>query len=199
MTAKQIKEISRKALSKEGAKVLKALPWRSFPKRISLGLGHLTAGQAELQKLSRERAASGDHPVRNFALDGKLVGDIGEILAAEIAPVTLLEDNAPKYDARLTGNSNIRIQVKSSFCDDSISIKHGYGRMLALKLDIEDGGRFRVVFDGPASIPWQYVNANKKTGQRITKKEAVEELKPLRLGTWTLLDGLVETKHRIVT
>jgi hypothetical protein len=41
-----------------------------------------------------------DYPKKKFTLDGRLVGDIGEILAEQIYDLELLEGQHPKHDAR---------------------------------------------------------------------------------------------------
>jgi len=56
--------------------------------------------------------------LRSFTLDGKLVGDIGEVLAAEKYGLILLSENAPIYDAK-EKSTNRLIQIKSSFSDRS--------------------------------------------------------------------------------
>ena len=51
---------------------------------------------------------------RKFSLDGKLVGDIGEVLCAEKYDLELYPSNFPIYDAYQNG-TNKRVQIKSSF------------------------------------------------------------------------------------
>jgi len=53
---------------------------------------------------------------RNFTLDGKLVGDIGEVLAAEVYAIDLLPEATPVYDAVETSTGR-RVQIKASFKD----------------------------------------------------------------------------------
>jgi|SRR5690554_1274971 len=54
---------------------------------------------------------------RSFTLDGKLVGDIGEVLVAEKYGLTLLNENNNTHDA-IDGNGR-KIQIKSSFLNKS--------------------------------------------------------------------------------
>ncbi|WP_274476133.1 DUF6998 domain-containing protein [Mangrovimonas aestuarii] len=51
---------------------------------------------------------------RNFTLDGKLVGDIGEVLVAENYGLTLLRENKQNYDAKEESTGRL-VQIKSSF------------------------------------------------------------------------------------
>ena len=53
---------------------------------------------------------------RNFTLDGKLVGDIGEVLAAEVYALELLPESTPVHDAVETGTGRL-VQIKASFKD----------------------------------------------------------------------------------
>jgi hypothetical protein len=54
---------------------------------------------------------------RSFTLDGKLVGDIGEVLVAEKYGLTLLDENNNTHDATHPNGRNI--QIKSSFLNKS--------------------------------------------------------------------------------
>ena len=53
---------------------------------------------------------------RNFTLDGRLVGDIGEVLTAEKYGLELLPENTPLYDAFIIeNNKKKKVQIKCSF------------------------------------------------------------------------------------
>ena len=54
------------------------------------------------------------HHGKHFTLDGKIVGDIGEVLAADIYGLELLPSNTPIYDAKEISTGR-KIQIKSSF------------------------------------------------------------------------------------
>jgi hypothetical protein len=54
---------------------------------------------------------------RSFTLDGKLVGDIGEVLVAEKYGLSLLDENNNTHDA--THPNGRKIQIKSSFLNKS--------------------------------------------------------------------------------
>lgn len=131
----------------------------------------------------------GDHEARDFSLDGRLVGDLGELVAAMIAPIILTEGAGPEYDGHFKDDATRKVQVRCSLRDDSIAIKHGDGHFIAIQLKEDDDGQYRVVYDGPALNPWIYVNATKKTGERDTKRETTrDKLKSLKLTTWALLN-----------
>lgn len=53
---------------------------------------------------------------RKFTLDGKLVGDIGEALAAQVYDIELLPESTKIYDARENGSDRM-VQIKASMKD----------------------------------------------------------------------------------
>lgn len=54
------------------------------------------------------------HLNKHFSLDGKLVGDIGEVLAAEKYGLKLNDENTPIHDAQELTTGKL-VQIKSSF------------------------------------------------------------------------------------
>ena len=52
---------------------------------------------------------------RNFTLDGRLVGDIGEVLTAEKYGLELLSENTHIYDAFVISEPTKEVQIKCSF------------------------------------------------------------------------------------
>ena len=58
------------------------------------------------------------HLNKQVSLDGKLVGDIGEVLAAEKYGLRLLEENAVTHDAEEIATGRM-VQIKSTFKDYS--------------------------------------------------------------------------------
>ena len=52
---------------------------------------------------------------RNFTLDGRLVGDIGEVLTAEKYGLTLYPENTPIHDAFVIKEPQKEVQIKCSF------------------------------------------------------------------------------------
>lgn len=54
----------------------------------------------QLLALTKQLRDNPNHQGRKFSLDGKLIGDIGEVLAAEKYGLELLPENAFKQDAK---------------------------------------------------------------------------------------------------
>ena len=113
-------------------------------------------------------------PDKRFTLDGNLVGDIGEVLAAERFNLTLLPASTEGADA-VTADG-IRVEVKATQAK-SVSMRCCPPHLLVLKINLD--GSFDVVFNGPGTLAWE--NAGKmseRNGQRpigVTKLKQLQE------------------------
>lgn len=97
---------------------------------------------------------------RSFSLDGKLVGDIGEVLAAEKYGLELLSENAYKHDAKELATGRM-IQIKASFKNYSY-FPHGDAKLpdYFLSLNILENGKTEELFNGPGHfIVEHYIKA----------------------------------------
>jgi uncharacterized protein DUF6998 len=84
---------------------------------------------------------------RKFTIDGRLVGDIGEIVAATEFDITLDDVGRPAYDAK---TSDMRdIQIKATF-QEQLTFRTIPILYLGIKL-FRDGGH-EIVFNGPGQI-----------------------------------------------
>lgn len=86
---------------------------------------------------------------RNFTLDGKLVGDIGEVLAAENYGLTLLPENNNTHDGTEDISGRL-VQIKSSFSNRSYfpcNTEHIPDYFIAIM--INNDGTFVELFNGP--------------------------------------------------
>ncbi|MFZ4594022.1 MAG: DUF6998 domain-containing protein [Verrucomicrobiaceae bacterium] len=189
MSPKQVLELRKQTRSHQGRALLDNNKFRPLPSQLKPGFKKLIEGRDLLREEYLKHTEGGDHEARDFSLDGRLVGDLGELVAAMIAPIILTEGAGPEYDGHFKDDATRKVQVRCSLRDDSIAIKHGDGHFIAIQLKEDDDGQYRVVYDGPALNPWIYVNATKKTGERDTKRETTrDKLKPLKLTTWALLN-----------
>jgi hypothetical protein len=89
----------------------------------------------------------GAFPNRAFTIDGRLVGDIGEVIAALDYDLTLDSISRPDHDA-CSGNGR-RVQVKATF-KDSLTFKTCPDCYLGFKLYPD--GRYEEIFNGPGRI-----------------------------------------------
>jgi hypothetical protein len=86
-------------------------------------------------------------PKRQFTIDGRLVGDIGEVIAALEYEVELDDVSQPNYDGKTADGR--RVQVKATF-RDSLTFKTTPELMLGFKLYRD--GRYEEVFNGPGKL-----------------------------------------------
>lgn len=113
---------------------------------------------------------------KQFTLDGKLVGDIGEVLAAEKYGLDLLSENEPLHDAieKTTGR---KVQIKSSFKGYSY-FPHDHVPEFFLSLNLEHDGSISELFNGPGEyIKEHYIQAR--------------SLKPYKNSYYTLSKGVL--------
>jgi hypothetical protein len=86
-------------------------------------------------------------PNRKFTVDGRLVGDIGEVIAELEYDVLLHEVSQPTHDGTTTDGRNV--QVKATF-KDSLTFKTTPDYYLGFKLYSD--GRYEEVFNGPGQL-----------------------------------------------
>ena len=86
-------------------------------------------------------------PNREFTIDGRLVGDIGEVVAARDYDVILNEGSQPKHDG-MTSDGRC-VQVKATF-KDQLTFKTVPDYYLGFKLSAD--GNYEEVFNGPGRL-----------------------------------------------
>jgi hypothetical protein len=89
---------------------------------------------------------------RSFSLDGRLVGDIGEVLAAEKYGLELYNENTAIYDGfeKTTGR---KVQIKASFKNYSY-FPFGEDKIpdYFLSINILENGALEELYNGPGSF-----------------------------------------------
>ncbi|MBV8659962.1 MAG: hypothetical protein JO142_19250 [Burkholderiales bacterium] len=88
-----------------------------------------------------------EFPSRKFTIDGRLVGDIGEVIAERDYDLTLHEVSQPDHDAVTTDGRNV--QIKATF-KDSLTFKTTPDYYLGFKLYPD--GRCEEIFNGPGHL-----------------------------------------------
>ncbi|MCR2834075.1 DUF6998 domain-containing protein [Parerythrobacter lacustris] len=153
---------------------------RSGIDEIAIGLKSLCAGVEHLNLA---------FPHRKFTLDGRLVGDIGEIVAVlnfdiilDATPTSLYRSSRPEYDATTRCGSH-NIQIKATF-QDALTFKNPNGLFLGIKLFHD--GRHEVVYNGPAVHIFDEFQHRRGIGVKLLrfpnwKLRAIEERYPERL------------------
>ena len=125
---------------------------------IKGALVHLAQGITDLQQAF---AAS----KRKFTLDGRLVGDIGEVMADLTYAIELDQSSQPGYDATCHFPSGSqRVQIKATF-KDSLTFKTLDGYYIGLKLSLD--GSCQEVFNGPSSVIAARYHTRKGIGKTL--------------------------------
>ena len=101
-------------------------------------------------------------PSRAFTIDGRLVGDIGEVIAELEYDLTLDEVSVPDHDAQMRNGR--RVQIKATF-KDSLTFKTCPDYYLGFKL-YPDGG-FDEVFNGPGTLILEQFSHRKDIGKKL--------------------------------
>ena len=110
------------------------------------------------QGIARLHAA---FPSRAFTIDGRLVGDVGEVLAELEYNLTLDEVSAPDHDARMRDGR--RVQIKATF-KNSLTFRKCPDYYLGLKL--YPNGEFDEVFNGPGMLILKRYSHRRGIGER---------------------------------
>jgi len=183
---------------RSGREVLSALPWKAMHGSTRQALVHLLSGQEALKKryhahLKKNSSAGSNHEM-TFALDGRLVGDIGELIAAELFPLELLGTKSKNVDAVTIGRLGKKVQIKATFKDESLTIKHGADYFIGLQLN--NDGKYRIIYNGKARPVMKYLRMPKAKGHS-GRAGAGTKLEPISLEAWAILNLDVALKDRI--
>ncbi len=120
---------------------------------ISEGLALIFQGIARLHEA---------FPRRAFTIDGRLVGDIGEMIAEIEYDLTLDEVSAPDHDAQTRDGRLVQIQATFK---ESLTFKTCPDFYLGFKLYPD--GHFEEVFNGPGRLIQQRYSERKGIGQEL--------------------------------
>lgn len=112
-------------------------------------------------------------PGKAFTIDGRLVGDIGEVIAALEYDIELYEVQQADHDGKTSDGR--KVQVKVSF-KDSLTFKTVPDYYLGFKLF--DDGRYEEIFNGPGRIIYERYKHRKGIGATLLSFP-VTELKRL--------------------
>ena len=121
-------------------------------KAISEGLALIFQG---IERLKDE------FPTRTFTIDGRLVGDIGEVIAELEYDVSLHIVAQPRHDGKTSDGREVRLehfQGSLTF----VSVPDYY---LGFKLYVD--GNYEEVFNGPGSLIYERYQTRKDIGKRL--------------------------------
>ena len=134
------------------------------------------------QLLAITRALKEKYKLHNksFTLDGKLVGDIGEVLVAEHYGLTLYGDNTPVYDGFVTGDENKKVQIKASFNNyfyftkDLINMPQYF-----IAVQLKEDGTFEEVFNGLGTLIYDKMLSHLPNERKHNYRLSVKKLQEL--------------------
>jgi hypothetical protein len=114
----------------------------------------ITIPEAVCQMLSIVEKLCVAYPKKKFTLDGRLVGDIGEVLVEDAYDLTLFEDVKRHHDAESSDGRLVQIKatMKKSLTFPADHVPNYY-----LGVRVHLNGSFTEIFNGPGAIAWEAV------------------------------------------
>ena len=103
-------------------------------------------------------------PNRAFTIDGRLVGDMGEVIAALEYDLVLHEVSRPTHDATTLDGRNV--QIKATF-QDALTFKTVPDYYLGFKLYPD--GRHEEIFNGPGKVIYERYIKRKGVGMVLLR------------------------------
>jgi hypothetical protein len=113
------------------------------------------------------------YPIKSFTLDGRLVGDIGEIIVQENYELTLYERLEPHYDGET--KSHKKVQIKTTL-KDSLGFSGSLIPEYYIGIKINKDGSFEEVYNGPGWILWEYLKNRKNQRLHTIPVKKMKEL-----------------------
>lgn len=120
------------------------------------------------------------HHKKNFTLDGKLVGDIGEVLVAEYYGLTLYSDNTHTHDGHVIGDKEKQVQIKASFKEYFYFTKHADKKpkyFIAVQLNLD--GTFEEIYNGTGQLLFNKLLSHLPTNRKYPYRLSVKKLRDL--------------------
>jgi hypothetical protein len=113
------------------------------------------------------------YPIKSFTLDGRLVGDIGEIIVQEYYDIKLYDKLEPHYDGET--KSNEKVQIKTTL-QNSLGFSGSLIPEYYIGIKINTDGSFEEIYNGPGWILWNYLKNRKKQKLHSIPIKVMKEL-----------------------
>lgn len=94
------------------------------------------------------------YPKRKFTLDGRLVGDLGEILVEQSYDVNLYKNIKAKYDGETPDGK--KVQIKTTM-QDSLTFPADFIPDFYIGIKIKLDGTFYEIYNGPGELIFQLI------------------------------------------
>jgi hypothetical protein len=118
------------------------------------------------------------YPKKKFTLDGRLVGDIGEVLVEDTYDLELFVDMKKHHDGECSDGRLVQIKatMKKSLTFPADHIPNYY-----LGVQIHSDGTFTEIFNGPGAIAWEAVKGRAAPKTNLYSVQ-IATLKKLKAG-----------------
>ena len=120
----------------------------------------ITIPEAVKQLLRIVSELQNAYPGKKFTLDGRLVGDLGEVLVEEAYDVRLIPNLQKHHDA--IASDGRKVQIKATM-QQVLTFPCAHIPEYYIGIRIHSDGSFEEVFNGPGSIAWEAVKDRKLT------------------------------------
>ncbi len=101
-----------------------------------------------------------NYPKKEFTLDGRLVGDIGEILAEQIYQIEIFNKVVKDYDAKTEYDESL-VQIKTTM-KDSIWYPRDKHPERLLAIEVSKQGKVKELYNGETSPFIKYLEKRKR-------------------------------------
>ena len=125
------------------------------------------------------------YPKKRFTLDGRLVGDLGEVLVAEKYDLTLHEGLRKHHDAKASDER--QVQIKATM-QNALTFPADHVPDYYLGIKVHEDGTFDEIFNGPGSVVALVVRNRKPTKTNLHS---------ISINALEILNKTVEAKDRI--
>ena len=114
------------------------------------------------------------YPKKKFTLDGRLVGDLGEILVENAYELELYEGLEKHHDGETPDGK--KVQIKTTM-KDSLTFPVDHIPCYYIGIKVHPDGTFTEIFNGPGAVAWETVKnrAPTKTNLHSVSLSALEK------------------------
>jgi hypothetical protein len=150
-----------------------------------IGESRITIPEAVKQMLKIVEHLCAAYPKKRFTLDGRLVGDIGEVLVEDAYDLTLFGDVKKHHDG--VSVDGRLVQIKATM-KDSLTFPGDHVPDYYIGVKIGSDGTFVEVFNGPGEVAGSAIKTRAKTKTNLHS---------IPISTLTKLQLLVDPNKRI--
>lgn len=139
----------------------------------------------ELLNIVERLSTSYAHCNKKFTLDGRLLGDIGEVLVEQTYDVTLFQDLAKHHDAKCSQGRLVQIKATMK---KHLTFPADHVPDYLIGIRIRPDGGFDTIYNGPGVIAARAIS---------NRGPSKTNLHSISLSALSALDKLVDEKERI--